>query len=117
MKRFESFLAQPMEEYIVYRQNLGRTTTISHLRTFDRYLNENQPDAIILLPSFFLELRATLTQSSSTINGIFSELRSFFKFMVRRGYYTENPLQDVPSLTEKYFIPFVFSPEQTDNLL
>ncbi len=31
--------------------------------------------------------------------------------------YTHNPLQDIPPLPQIYFIPFVFSPEETDQLL
>ena len=44
-------------------------------------------------------------------------VRSFFNFLIRQGLYAHNPLQDIPSLPEKYFIPFVFSPEETERLL
>ena len=37
--------------------------------------------------------------------------------MIRQGLYTHNPLEDIPPLPEMYFIPFVFSPEETDRLL
>ena len=37
--------------------------------------------------------------------------------MVRRGYYIQNPLKDVPPLAENTIIPFVFSPEQIEQLL
>jgi integrase len=36
---------------------------------------------------------------------------------VRRGIYAQNPLRDIPPLKEIHFIPFVFSPDQTDQLL
>jgi site-specific recombinase XerD len=43
--------------------------------------------------------------------------RIFFQFLMRRGYVEENPLQDIPSLKENVSIPFIFSPEQIDQLL
>jgi integrase/recombinase XerD len=42
---------------------------------------------------------------------------SFFKFMVRRQYLAENPLQDIPSKPENRYVPFILSPEDVDRLL
>jgi len=36
---------------------------------------------------------------------------------MRQGMYDHNPVQDIPPLPQKHFIPFVFSPEETDQLL
>ncbi len=46
-----------------------------------------------------------------------SNLRGFFDFLVRRQILTANPLKDIPPMPERYFVPFVFTPEQTDQLL
>jgi len=119
MKNFESFLAQNLEEFIAYRHSLGyaKNSIKSNLLAFDRYLKEKNADWDKFKPFFFLELRGKIGKEPRTVNKIFSALRSFFQFLVRKGIYPENPLQDVPPLPERYFIPFVFSPEQTDQLL
>jgi len=46
-----------------------------------------------------------------------SGIRSFFQFLVRHDICEDNPLKDIPPLPERYFVPFVFSPAQTDLLL
>ena len=52
-----------------------------------------------------------------TINGILSAVRVFFNFLVRTDYYTSNPLKDIPPVPEHSYAPFIFSPEQTDQLI
>jgi len=119
MKRFDSFLAHKLEEFIAYREQLGyaKPTSLSHLRTFDRYLNEKKLVEEILSPAFFLELQADLKTEKRSINRVLSSVRVFYQFLVRQGYYPENPLQDVPYLSENPIIPFVFSPTEIDQLL
>jgi len=119
MKRFESFMADKLEQYVVYRQGLGyaKKSLRPHLRAFDRYLTQQGADWHSLQPSFFLELRKKINKEPRTVNKILSALRGFFQYLVRQGFYTENPLQDIPPLAERYFVPFVFSPEQTEQLL
>ena len=119
MKPFESFLAPKLQEFIAYRLSLGyaKKSIRSALLSFDQYLKEQQADWVILPPSFFLELREKINKRPRTVNRILSILRSFFQFLVRQGIYCENPLQDIPPLPERYFVPFVFSPEQIEQLL
>ncbi len=119
MKRFESFLAKELMEYAAYRQGLGYTGKAirPHLLAFDRYLTVQNADWNHLNPQFFLQLRANICKSPSTTNTLISSLRGFFDFLVRQEIYTENPLKDIPPVQEKYFLPFIFSPEQTDQLL
>ncbi|MCK4390303.1 MAG: tyrosine-type recombinase/integrase [Desulfobacterales bacterium] len=119
MKHFKSFLAPQLRDFIAYRQNLGyaKRTLMSHLLTFDRYLKEQKTAPDLLQPPFFLELRKDLKLEPRSANGILSTVRVFFQFMVRRGYYVQNPVKDVPPLAESAIIPFVFSPEQTNQLL
>ena len=52
-----------------------------------------------------------------TINRLLSSVRSFFTFMVRTDHYTANPLTDIPPLPEHSYAPFIFSAEQTDQLI
>ena len=119
MKRFESFMARELEEYVVYRKHLGyaKNGLRTSLSAFDRYLEEQNADWGAMQPSFFLQLRANINKHPNTVNGIFSAIRSFFDFLMRQGVYEHNPVQDIPPLPQKHFIPFVFSPKQTDQLL
>jgi integrase/recombinase XerD len=119
MKPFESFLAQELEEYVAYRKNLGyaKDALRTSLTAFDRYLKEHNADWDVMQPSFFLQLRATISNHPNTANRVLSAIRSFFDFLMRKGMYDHNPVQDIPPLPQKHFIPFVFSPEETDQLL
>jgi len=120
MKPFESFLAPQLEAYLAYRHNcLGYQTkpTRFYLRAFDQYLKQTGITWDGLQPGFFLKFRAESKRHPNTVNGLLSSLRGFFKFLVRQGLYEENPLEDIPPLPVRLFIPFVFSPEQTEQLL
>jgi len=119
MKKFESFLAPQLNAFITYRQSLGyaKKTLRAHLLLFDRYVKDKKTTPGVLRPSFFLELRANLKMEPGSINHLLASVSAFFKFMVRTDYYTENPLKDIPPLPEYTFIPFIVSPEQTDQLI
>ena len=119
MKNFESFLAPQLNEYLRYRQSLGYSIRVSrsHLLVFDRYLRQTNADWQSLQPFYFLEMRANLEMEPRSLNRVFSSVRVFFHFLLRRDYVRENPLQDVPPLRENSIIPFVFSPAQSDQLL
>ena len=119
MKQFESFLAPQLEEYLLYRRRHGFDvqTSLSRLRIFDRYLRKTKTVNEMLPPLFFLEMQADIKAEPHSVNTIISAVRVFFKYMIRQGYYTENPLQDVPGVQENTVIPFVFRPDETDQLL
>ena len=119
MKPFESFLAEHIQQFITYRQSLGYeiSRSRSHLKTFDRYLMDKKVEKTLLPPSFFLQLRSDLKIEPRSVNTILSSLRVFFQFLIRKGIYDQNPLQDIPELAENDIVPFVFSPQQIDQLL
>ena len=119
MKNFESFLAPQLNKFIAYRQNLGYSVKPirSYLLRFDHYVKDKKIKPGVLQPSFFLELRNDLKMEPISINRLLSSVRVFFKFMVRTDYYTANPLRDIPPVPEHSFAPFIFSPEQTDQLI
>lgn len=119
MKPFESFMAKNLDEYAAYREQLGyaKKGIKPSLLAFDRYLQEHNANWGQLQPAFFLQLRANISKHPNTVNTILSKLRSLFDFLVRRQICQGNPLKDIPPLPERYFVPFVFSPEQTDHLL
>ena len=119
MKHFESFLAPQLKQYVSYRQALGyaKKGIKPSLLAFDRYLIEQNASWHQLQPAFFLQLRANISDHPNTANTILSGIRSFFQYLVRQGIRDDNPLKDIPPLPERYFVPFVFSPAQTDLLL
>ena len=119
MKPFKSFLAPQIDRYTRYRHNLGygMETSLSHLKTFDRYLVEKRVTSGLLTPAFFLQFRSDLKMEARSVNRVISSVRVFFKFLVRQGLYRENPLKDVPFIAENDIVPYVFSPNQIDQLL
>ena len=119
MKNFESFLAPQLNEYLTYRKSLGYKVKITrfHLMLFDQYLRKTNADLDSLKPFFFLEMRANIEMEPRSVNRMISTVRVFFQFMLLREYLKENPLTDIPFLKENSIIPFVFSCEQTDQLL
>ncbi len=119
MKHFESFLATELEQYLDYRRTLGYVDEAlrKNLRTFDRHVKDKAVDQLSLTPMFFLTLRKELKGAAKTVNSVLSAARGFFKFLMRQGHCSENPLRDIPPRRENAYIPFVFSPDEVDRLL
>ena len=119
MKPFESFLAPKLEEYIKHRVSLGYNVRSqrSLLRPFDRYLTDNESCWDSLEPKLFLELRKRLKGEPSSINGILSETRNFFQYLVHRGYIKHNPLRDIPPIPMGQYYPYLLSPSKIEKLL
>jgi integrase len=119
MKNFESFMAPQLEKYVHYRLNLGYALNGLRWRllAFDKYLQEQNADWDLLVPSFFLELRKKIDKKPQPVNKILSTIRNLFQYFARLDIYQDNPLKDIPPLPEGYFIPFVFSPVEIEQLL
>ncbi len=62
MNKFKSFLSPQLQQYLIYRQNLGYSMkpSLSHLKTFDRYLKQRQAEQVLLQPSFFVQMQADI---------------------------------------------------------
>lgn len=119
MKKFKSFLAQHLEDFIQYRLDLGyvNKSLRSQLRVFDKYVLEKAQDWEDLTPAFFLNFREQIRGQPRTVNCVILVVRNLFDYLHRNGHCSHNPVQDLPTKTENAFIPFIFSPEQTDQLL
>ncbi len=119
MNKFESFLAQQLEQYVIYRHKLGYAmkASLSHLKTFDRYLKQKQAEEVLLPPSFFIRLQADLKIEPRSVNNIVASVRVFFNYLVRTGAYSQNSLKDIPYLPENDIMPYIFTPEQVNHLL
>jgi len=119
MKPFESFMATYLDEYLLYRETLGysKKNLRGYLLAFDRYLTEQNAHWDSLKPSFFLEVRVRFKIKPRWFNEFLSAIRGLFQFLIRKGLCEENPIEDVPPLPKIYFVPFIFSPDQIDQLL
>lgn len=111
MKRFKSFLAEQMEDFITYRFQLGysNTSMIYCLRVLDRYVFEKQVTWSSFDPLFFIRFRADLDLEPRSINTIFRMIKIFFNYLIRKDVILENPLQEITELQENLVIPFIFS--------
>lgn len=119
MNKFNSFLAPQLRQYLIYRHNLGYSmkASLSHLKTFDHYLMQTQAEQALLQPSFFMGMQTDLKIEPRSVNRILSSVRVFFNYLVRTGVYSENPLKDIAYLLENDIMPYIFSPEQVNQLL
>ena len=119
MNKFESFLANQLHQYVIYRHKLGYAmkSSLSHLKTFDRYLKQKHAEEALLPSSFFMGMQADLKIEPRSVNRILSSVRVFFNYLVRTGAYEHNPVKDIPYLPENDILPYIFSPEQVNHLL
>jgi len=119
MKPFESFLAPKLNEFLAYRQHLGYSlkTMKYHLRLFDRYVIEKNAGWHSFQPGFFLDMRTHIKLAKNSVNANIWAARNFFQFLIRQGHIKENPLQDIALIKKNAIVPFIFSPEQTNQLL
>jgi integrase/recombinase XerD len=119
MKNFKSFLSPRFSEFVAYRKAMGYATehSINSLRLFDRYLMDKGADWDSLTPAFFLQMRSDLPLEPVSVNSVLITLRVFFRFLLRGNDVQQSPVQDVPLLKENITVPFVFSPEQINQLI
>ena len=119
MKPFKSFLAPKLNEFLIYRQNLGYSldTIRFHLLLFDRYVMEKNAGWHSFQPGFFLDMRSHCQLEKNSVNANIWAVRNFFQFLIRQDHIKRNPLQDIPLLKKNTIVPFIFSPEQTNQLL
>lgn len=113
-------MAPQLKQFAAYRKQLGYEpdSIRSVLLDFDRYLQKQAvADPSRLTPEFFLKLRAGIHEDPNTVNRVLSGLRALFAFLVRQGQYAQNPLDDIPARGQRYFVPFIFTMPQTDQLL
>ena len=119
MKPFKSFLSKELESFVSFREGLGYS--VKHirglLRVFDQYICSQPDPAMIWQPHFYVKFRNEIKQEPSSVNTILYAVRCFFEYLRRSHNDQNNPLKDVPGLPQRAFIPFVFSPEQVDQLL
>ena len=118
MKRFNSFLAGQMEDFIEHRLQLGYSPNMIFysLQLLDRHVVEKKATWASFEPFFFIRFRADLNHEKRSINMSFRMIKMFFNFLIRKGLVFENPLIEIAELPENQIVPFIFSPEETDLL-
>lgn len=119
MIRFKSFLSKHFEDFLVYRMDAGYKygRLRWYLSTLDQYLAETGVKINQVTPGFLLDFRSRLKGEPGTANRVFIILKAFFDYLVRIDFLKENPFKEIPLLREKSYIPFVFSPDQVDEIL
>jgi site-specific recombinase XerD len=119
MNKFESFLGEYFEEFIQYRDGLGYVNKNLRycLAKFDTYIKGSVHEWSQLSPELFLAFQEHLQVTPSSVNNITGVLRIFFQFLLRKGCLHSNPLQGLPAKKENKIIPFIFSPDQIEQLL
>ena len=119
MKRFKSGIAEQLEAYIAYRRNLGFSDKHfrSMLRPFDRFMEETGLSIHQVNPLDFMAFKKSLKLEPRSINAIIIATRGFFDYLIRIQILEDNPLKDFPLQRENAFIPFIFSPSQTQRML
>ena len=119
MKPFKSPLADYLEQYVAYRRCLGygEKKLRCDLRQFDRYVCVKNARLADLTSSFFLELKKDFREKQPSFNQLLLAARGLFAFMVRCQILADNPLRDIAAYRQKAYIPFVFSADQTEQLL
>ncbi len=119
MKPFKSFLSRELEAFISYREGLGYSA--NHIRdpllVFDKYVRRQPNSSSIWQPHFYLKFRNEMKFEPSSVNTILYAVRCFFEYLRRTQHHLNNPLKDIPCLPQRAFIPFVFSPQQVEQLL
>ncbi|KPA18420.1 integrase [Candidatus Magnetomorum sp. HK-1] len=115
-----SFLGTEIRSYLNWRKGMGCMDQKhkSLFYQFDRFLIENNNyQTEDITPELFINFRNTLNCEANTINIKMGVLRMFFDYLNRIDSTVENPLQYIPALPEKKFIPFVFSEDEINKLL
>jgi integrase/recombinase XerD len=119
MKPFKSFLNRELEAFIAYREGLGYCVKYIRdpLRIFDQYVYCDPDPSVIWQPHFYLKFRNEIGLEPSRVNTTLYAVRCFFEYLRRKQHHLSNPLKDVPCLPQRAFIPFIFSPQQVEQLL
>jgi site-specific recombinase XerD len=116
---FKSPLADLIRQYIDYRKSLGyRDKALpGQLLVLDRIIAYQDIGLQDLTPSFFLDIRLSYKDRPDTFNAMLLGMRGFLNYLTRCQVICYNPLTDITAYPQNAFIPFVFSPEQINQMM
>jgi len=87
------------------------------LRPFDRFMEETGLSIHQVNPLDFMAFKKSLKLEPRSINAMIIATRGFFDYLIRIQILEDNPLKDFPLQRENAFVPFIFSPSQTQRML
>ncbi len=119
MKPFESFIADQLEAFLTYRKTRGlkNRSVRSYLRCFDQHLIKTNSHWNDFNTLFFLDYQRRIPGEGRSVNSFFQAVYSLFQFLIRQEILDKNPLQDIPPRPVNRFIPFIFAPDEIEQLL
>ena len=110
-------LQQAIDQYVSHKRSLGMQcqTMARLLRAFCKAIGDVEVDqASADAVSAFIYGRGPVT---STLHHKFQTLRSFYRYLLRRGHVAHSPLPtQVPKEPER-LIPYIYSREELQRLL
>lgn len=119
------WLTDSFLDYLLYERNYSEETIKSYredLRQFEEFAREEIGDSapsevkVELVREWIVSLMDK-GYTSTSINRKLSSLRSFYKFLLRRGEVTVNPLQKVVGPKNKRPLPAFLKESEMDKLL
>jgi integrase/recombinase XerD len=103
-------------------KSMSANTKESYLRDLSQFfdfLNENRLDEFTVksedIERFVQELEAS-GKSASSIMRMIASIRSFFKYLVLKGFITENPVKKIKPTKSKKSLPQILSNEEINRL-
>ncbi len=118
---FHSFLAKDIQAYLRYKRALGRKfdTEEKALYLFDRFITKHPVADVaalepVLIEAFFASRHRIRARSYNHLLGV---IRGFFNWLVTQQRLEHSPVQSRPRRTTSQPRPFVFEPEQVQQLL
>ena len=113
-------------EYLLYELNRSENTIIAYrtdLEEFERYLKKNNTEADFAkvdankVRSWVVSLMEEGKCSAASVNRKLSSLRSFYRFLLRRGLVKVDPMQKVVGPKKKKPLPSFVREEDMNRLL
>ena len=112
-------------EYLRYERNLSAHTLASYtenLQKFENYIQQVAPDVIWstmdsdIIRGWVINMMDEGNKASS-VNTRLSALRSFYKFLLRRGYVTADPAHNITGPKAEKALPSYIRDAEMDQLL
>ena len=111
-------MVKDYKRYLIIERAMSQNTVASYCSDVEKFLAAfgGRPDEAG--PSEIEEYLATRTQLSERSQArLVSSLRSFFDWMVKEGYITDNPCDKVDAPKLGVYLPSVLSEEEVDRII
>jgi integrase/recombinase XerD len=120
-KRFHSFLARQLVDYLEFKRVLGFTEKVYgfHARDFDHYLVFRDIAAVNRIDEAFVYnwIHAVPERATGTKNNRLKFARTFLHYLERLGLARDNPALRIPYLDPRYSKPYIYSVKELGEML